>query len=188
LLPDVLDTLQPITTGFGPAFIVGGLSNPEGVGYHDVMRGEEIFGAVASMNRQVCVAPGTHSKWAVIDGQRIESFRSYMTGEVYGLLCKHSSLSWLMENAGEQQHDDASSLSGVHLALQEAPLLHSLFTVRTRGLFEKQVPGALAAYLSGLLIGSEIAGEGRQGATISLLIIASSKLARYAAWPLRRRD
>jgi 2-dehydro-3-deoxygalactonokinase len=178
-LSTLLDTLQPIDTRCGPALLVGGLSTQEGNPYRDVMRGEEtqIFGAVASTDRHLCVTPGTHSKWATVDGRRIERFRTYMTGELYGLLCRHSSLGWLMENAGEQPHDEDSFLAGVRLALQDAQLLHSLFSVRTRGLFQQQPPGALAAYLSGLLIGSEIAAETRQGAPCPILIIASSQLA-----------
>jgi 2-dehydro-3-deoxygalactonokinase len=177
---DILDTLQPIDTSCGPAFVIGGLSNSEGDGYRDVMRGEEtqIFGAVASMNRQLCVAPGTHSKWAVIDGKRIESFRTYMTGEMYGLLCKHSSLGWLMQSAEQQGHDDQAFLSGVHRALEDTEVLHALFSVRTKGLFDRQPPGALAAFLSGLLIGSETAGAVRQRASSPILVIASPELGR----------
>jgi 2-dehydro-3-deoxygalactonokinase len=178
-LSTLLNTLRAIETRCGSALIVGGLSTPQGMQYRDVMRGEEIqiWGAVGATNRHLCVAPGTHSKWATVDGKRIERFRTYMTGELYGLLCRHSSLGWLMENASEQPHDDDSFLAGVSLALQDTQLLHSLFSVRTRGLFQQQPPGALAAYLSGLLIGSEIAAETRQGASCPILVIASLQLA-----------
>jgi 2-dehydro-3-deoxygalactonokinase len=177
---DLIATLQPIDTGCGLALIVGGLSTTEADGHRDVMRGEEtqIFGAVASTGHQLCVAPGTHSKWAKVEGERIESFRTYMTGEVYGLMCRHSSLGWLMENADEFCQDDRAFLSGVHRALEDAQVLHTLFSVRTKGLFDAQPPGALAAFLSGLLIGSEIAGATRQHVASPILIIASPELAR----------
>jgi 2-dehydro-3-deoxygalactonokinase len=177
--PDLIDTLQRVDTSCGPALIVGGVSTTDGRGRPDIMRGEEtqIFGAVASTARQLAVAPGTHSKWAVVDGGCIQSFRTYMTGELYSLLCKHSSLSWLMGNV-DHEFDDQAFLSGVHQAFEDAELLHALFSVRTSALFERQPPGALAAYLSGLLIGSEVAGATRHHATSPILVIASAALAR----------
>jgi 2-dehydro-3-deoxygalactonokinase len=177
---DLLDTLQPIDTSCGRAFVVGGLSTADERGCRDIMRGEEtqIFGAVASTAQALAIAPGTHSKWAEVDGASIRSFRTYMTGEVYGLLRKHSSLGWLMgkDDDDTRQHDQPF-LSGVHQALEDPELLHALFGVRTRGLLEPQAPGALAAYLSGLLIGSEIAGATRHYAASPILIIAAPTLA-----------
>jgi len=41
--------------------------------------------------------------------------------------------------------------------------LHQLFSVRTLGLFERLDPAALASYLSGLLIGSELASARHSG-------------------------
>ena len=52
-------------------------------------------------------------------------------------------------------------------------MLHQLFSVRTLGLFNELPPEKLASYLSGLLIGIEVAGaiDGRsicaQGAAIT---------------------
>jgi 2-dehydro-3-deoxygalactonokinase len=62
----------------------------------DVMRGEEIqiFGALS--NLQIAdaefVLPGTHSKWAMVASGHIQSFKTFMTGEFYGLLSQHSIL------------------------------------------------------------------------------------------------
>ena len=51
---------------------------------HDVMRGEEIqiFGALALTGRQdaTVVLPGTHSKWARVEGGKVVSFTTFMTG------------------------------------------------------------------------------------------------------------
>src|ERR1700733_3453671 len=97
---DLIDALVPIETSCGPAFIIGGLSTTGGHGALDLMRGEEtqILGVAPTTGRHVAVLPGTHSKWAVLEQGRLQSFRTYMTGEVYGLLCKHSSLGWLMQD------------------------------------------------------------------------------------------
>jgi len=179
-LSDLIPGLQRVETSCGPALIVGGLSCVDARGHADIMRGEEIqiLGAVRSQSRCRVIAPGTHSKWALVEGARIESFRTYMTGEMYGLLCKHSSLGWLMADVEKSDPDDEAFLAGVRRALQDEQLLHALFSVRTSGLFGRQPPGALAAYLSGLLIGSEIAGAAATGAAGSTLVVASPALGR----------
>ena len=60
------------------------------------MRGEEvqIFGAMrlAGLADSMYVLPGTHSKWATVRGGKITGFRTFMTGEVYGLFAQHSIL------------------------------------------------------------------------------------------------
>ena len=48
------------------------------------------------------VLPGTHSKWAWCQGGRITRFATYMTGEVYDVLVRHSILGRLMT---EGDHD-----------------------------------------------------------------------------------
>ena len=40
--------------------------------------------------------PGTHSKWAWSEAGRITRFATYMTGEVYDVLARHSILGRLM--------------------------------------------------------------------------------------------
>lgn len=57
-------------------------------------------------------------------------------------------------------------------SLDDPILLHSLFSVRTRGLFEKNPPAALAAYLSGLLIGNEVVAASRHYGLKGVVAIA----------------
>jgi 2-dehydro-3-deoxygalactonokinase len=62
-------------------------------------------------------------------------------------------------------------MQGVEAARRGRPagnLLHQLFSVRTLGLFELLPPGQLPEYLSGLLIGSEIAAAAPAGETITI--------------------
>jgi 2-dehydro-3-deoxygalactonokinase len=150
---------------------------------YDVMRGEEtqIVGVASHVGQTLMVTPGTHSKWAVIQAGTIESFRTYMTGEIYSVLQKHSILGRLMQDGIGGQFDEASFLDGVHLGLEEAALLHSLFSVRTQGLFEQKTPAALAHYMSGILIGSEVSAEARsQLMDCPVVVIASTELtSRY---------
>ena len=64
-------------------------------GAPDVMRGEEtqLLGLVADGVRSglVCM-PGTHSKWVMLAGGKVESFSTYMTGELFDVLSRYSIL------------------------------------------------------------------------------------------------
>jgi 2-dehydro-3-deoxygalactonokinase len=189
---DLAKALCPIETSSGPAWIVGGISTVggksdagrrEGRTLCDVMRGEEtqIAGVAAAPGQTLMITPGTHSKWAVVRAGTIESFRTYMTGELYAVLRKHSILGCLMQDRIGGQFDPAAFLDGIHVAREDTALLHSLFSVRTQGLFEQQTPAALPHYLSGILIGSEVCAEARNHVVdSSVLVIAPAELAsRY---------
>ncbi|WP_430364033.1 2-dehydro-3-deoxygalactonokinase [Trinickia sp. NRRL B-1857] len=131
----------------------------------NVMRGEEtqIVGALASdaiaaAARTLVGLPGTHAKWAIVRGERIESFHTFMTGELYAALRDHTILGRTMAEPVEP--DTQAFLRGVTVAkhAQRAGLLATIFSTRTLGL-----TGALSSeqqpdYLSGLLIGHELSG------------------------------
>jgi 2-dehydro-3-deoxygalactonokinase len=185
---DLADTLCPIETSYGAAWIVGGIStmnDQKVIGergarrLYDVMRGEEtqIVGVASPVGQTVMITPGTHSKWTVVQAGTIERFRTHMTGEIYAVLQKHSILGRLMADGTDGQFDEASFLDGVHLGLEETALLHSLFSVRTQGLFEQKSPAALVPYMSGILIGSEVSAEARSHPMdCPVVVIASSEL------------
>lgn len=123
----------------------------------DVMRGEEaqVIGALAlgeiAPDALIC-HPGTHAKWIVTAGGRIDDFRTMMTGELFGLLRKHSILS--AQLAGPVAAD-ASFREGVAAGLACADLLADLFQIRARHVLGRNgLDGA--AYASGLLIGSDV--------------------------------
>jgi 2-dehydro-3-deoxygalactonokinase len=140
----------------------------------DVMRGEEIqiAGALAESpalaGRACVVMPGTHSKWVEVDQSRITRFDTYMTGEVFAVMTRHSILGRLMtEEAPDAATGDAAFAAGVEAARQSRPgdLLHQLFAARTLGLTHRLPAAALRDYLSGLLIGQELtSGLGRLAA------------------------
>jgi 2-dehydro-3-deoxygalactonokinase len=123
---------------------------------HDVMRSEEtqVFGSLESGAAHF-VTPGTHSKWIdVVDG-KITRFATYITGEMFSLLRNHSILGRLMTSDGD---DEAAFLKGVDKAFADpAGFLHSLFSVRSLGLFNDVAADKLASYLSGIVIGTEVA-------------------------------
>ena len=169
--------LAPLHTRLGRARIVPGLSI-EGAERVDVLRGEEtqIFGAVGPGFSGLAVAPGTHAKWARIASGRIVDFRTWMTGELFALLREHSILGRMMTDGPP---DEAAFVLGVRRALGDSAVTSLLFGVRAEALLSRTEPAALASYLSGLLIGAEVAGglawsAGDAGAAASPIVLIGS--------------
>jgi 2-dehydro-3-deoxygalactonokinase len=128
-------------------------------GSPDVMRGEEtqIIGASSlGMSDGVFVVPGTHSKWITVRCNQIEDYSTFMTGEVFAALSKHTILGTLMEEAPFQE--DAFRKGCAAGLAEGSNLLHDLFGVRTLPLFGKIAGTMVKDYLSGLLIGAEVKG------------------------------
>lgn len=156
-------------------------------GQPDVMRGEEtqIVGALAMRPELAAgsclVLPGTHAKWARVEGGRVTGFATHMTGELYALLSRHSVLARLMTADGASPPSAQAFLAGVDAARKDGALSHQLFAVRTLGLFKRLPPEQLPDYLSGLLIGHEIAHELAAGAPERLALVGDPALCeRYA--------
>jgi len=148
----------------------------------DVMRGEEvqILGAMHLGGWQdgLCILPGTHSKWAWIRDGRVTTFRSYMTGEFYALLSQQSLLARTLDPLAPFDAD-AFAL-GLRRAAQGASLLHNAFSARTLSLFGRMEAGALASYLSGLVIGEELRAQDVHAASRVTLIGSQALTSRYA--------
>jgi 2-dehydro-3-deoxygalactonokinase len=150
----------------------------------DVMRGEEtqIFGALDADDASgLFILPGTHSKWARVASGRIASFATYMTGEIFAVLRQHSILGRLMAPGAMPDLNAAAFEAGAEVGLHHADdLLHRLFEVRTLGLFERLSAVDAPSYLSGLLIGAEIAAAlHRESAESPTLIGARPLCAAY---------
>ncbi|MEM7043219.1 MAG: 2-dehydro-3-deoxygalactonokinase [Pseudomonadota bacterium] len=141
-------------------FVVPGLAQDLPGQVPDVMRGEEtqIIGAVGkASDRQLLVMPGTHSKWVLVENQEVVWFATFMTGELFAVLKDHSILGRLMSE-GEDRHGRRAFAQGLDAARAlPGGLLQHLFSVRTLGLFDRLAGDDVAAYLSGLLIGHELA-------------------------------
>ena len=151
----------------------------------DVMRGEEVqlLGAIHAglIPRDTAAChPGTHAKWAKLDGGAVTDFRTVMTGELFALLKKHSIL------AAQCEADVAPTQSfraGVRRSLDCPQLTADLFTVRARGLLGQLPDVDAASYVSGLLIGADIAaGLAFAGMADSFALIGEPQLTElYAA-------
>ncbi|MFL9927308.1 2-dehydro-3-deoxygalactonokinase [Herbaspirillum lusitanum] len=164
LAPDRIGRkLTRVETGIGgPLYIVPGLLQVSTL--PNVMRGEEtqVIGALAQWpEKEVLIGlPGTHSKWVRVSNGRIAHFDTFMTGEVYGALCAHTILGRTMQRDPSQASDEAAFVRGARVAQTadgNAGVLSTIFSSRTLGLTGELLPTAQADYLSGLLIGHEIA-------------------------------
>ena len=136
----------------------------------NVMRGEEtqIFGALGQSDQETGTAdsgrraliglPGTHAKWVVVQAGRIERFHTFMTGEVFAALREHTILGRTMVTP--DRPDAEAFLHGVNIAREkgQAGVLATIFSARTLGLTGQLSSQQQPDYLSGLLIGHELAG------------------------------
>ncbi len=129
----------------------------------DVMRGEETqllgaAGELGSGNHLVCM-PGTHSKWVRLSGGKVEGFSTFMTGELFEAVAKHTILSHAIAEAGAVPGDSAAFRTAVKRMVENPALATSqLFSVRAGSLIAGLSPEDARARLSGTLIGLEIAG------------------------------
>lgn len=137
------------------------------IGGDNVMRGEEtqLLGLAATLpgySGLVCM-PGTHSKWAKLDGTRIEHFTTAMTGEMFEVLSTHSVLRHSLGGELDTPERAEGFATGAKDGLEHpADLLGQLFRVRASALVSGRQPAWCAGYLSGLLIGTEIAANRHQ--------------------------
>ena len=148
---------------------------------HDVMRSEEVqvFGSIGQ-GASHFITPGTHSKWIDVQGNKIIRFATYVTGEVFAVLRQHSILGRLM--AGDEI-DEAAFVRGVVKAQSDpSGFLHSLFSVRSLGLFGDIPAEGLSSYLSGVVVGTEVAHALQtRSRRAGYMILASPKIGgRYA--------
>ncbi len=154
----------------------------------DVMRGEEtqVIGALAQHPAWAAgasiVLPGTHSKWVRIADGRIVSFATRMTGELFDVLRSHSLLARSLEDPkGSLDRDAFAQGLAASRDARGGDLSHLLFGVRTLHLFGERTAVALSDYLSGLLIGHELAsGLPHAPAELPLVLVGDESLcARY---------
>jgi 2-dehydro-3-deoxygalactonokinase len=144
--------------------LVPGLTARDAAGVPEVMRGEEtkIVGLLhdadlgAAPLATLCL-PGTHCKWVRIEAGRVVGFATHMTGEVFAALSGHTILGRTMDTEAPTRPDAFDR--GVARARRKGGggLLHQLFGVRTLALMDELPPEEGASYLSGLLIGHEVA-------------------------------
>jgi 2-dehydro-3-deoxygalactonokinase len=148
-----------VQDGDAPVWIVPGLRGPGPTAAPDLIRGEEtqVLGWLrteAAQGRQAICHPGTHAKWVVLEDERLVRFVTFMTGELYAVLSRHSVL-----RSEAVADDEAAFDQGLAAAGDGGALAARIFSARTRvvAALSPAAPETTASYLSGLLIGAEIA-------------------------------
>jgi len=148
----------------------------------DVMRGEEtlVLGLLGKgLEETTLCLPGTHSKWITVEQGSVGQFRTFMTGEVFGLMQDQSVLRAYTSESAVDPNGPAFR-QGVEQSLEYPEgLLNALFTCRSTPLvFGTHAAKNMASRLSGLLVGAEIAGARASGLAASgtVQLIADQKL------------
>jgi 2-dehydro-3-deoxygalactonokinase len=162
----------------------------------DMMRGEEteILGIFADGRHPqiaedgLVVLPGTHSKHVRLRHRQLTGFRTYMTGELFDVLSAHSLL-----RASVQKADGVSSATLSETASRDAfaagvreasvcGLAGSLFQTRVRTVLQSVPPVVNRWFLSGLLVGSEVADLAAREWDVPVALAAAEPL--HAAYGL----
>jgi 2-dehydro-3-deoxygalactonokinase len=149
----------------------------------DVMRGEEteLVGLFANPARQhlgencTVILPGSHSKHVRLRAGRIVEFVTFLTGELYGLLSQSSTLA----TPDEAIFDEASFVAGVRTS-RSLSMSAALFQTRARTVLGHLAAEHSRAFLSGVLIGAEIATLPKASAGRIVLAAADSLVRQYA--------
>jgi 2-dehydro-3-deoxygalactonokinase len=151
----------------------------------NVMRGEEtqIVGALERhpelASHSLVVLPGTHSKWVHINGGKVSTFTTYMTGELFAVLREHSILGRFAGTTDPSVEIDAFA-RGVRAAQESVQgMAPMLFTARSLVLTDRLAAGASLEYLSGLLIGEELRCGLMDGTPPAALIGDAALCQRY---------
>lgn len=162
--------------------LIPGLSCRDSHGVPEVMRGEEtqILGTALDGAEATICLPGSHSKWARVKGGSVTGFATHFTGEAFAALAGHTILARMMNECAP--HHAGGFARGVARAKQRGGLLHHLFGLRAHALFDEMPEEEAASYLSGLLVGHEVASALESGVAPPVVLIGAERLTkRYGA-------
>ncbi len=152
----------------------------------DVMRGEEtqIAGLLAAMPTfdGVLCLPGTHTKWVHISAGEVISFRTFMTGELFGLIAKTSVL---RHSIGDGWDDETFTKAVTDTLSRPEAVAANLFALRADQLLNATDPGHAKARLSGLLIGAELAAAKPYWLGQNIILIGDPNLSALYATALQ---
>lgn len=168
----------------GPTYLISGVATE-----YEMMRGEEseIIGlmsdpSVAALReRCLLILPGTHSKHVWIENQSVVDFRTFMTGELFEVLGRHSLLRASVDFAARDgggsfsESDRAAFREGV-LWAREHGLAGGLFRVRTRAVLGGRPLAENTWFFSGLLVGAELESIGRHAERRPVILAATRGL------------
>lgn len=144
-------------------------------GDFNVMRGEEtqLLGACQLAPAECYVLPGTHCKWVQVVGGGVRHFVTAMTGELHHLLMTQSLIG---KGLPAQQPDDAAFERGLEKGLAQPSLISELFVARAARVLGGLAASSVSDYLSGLLIGAEVATLGQRFRTSAVTLVGEPAL------------
>ena len=164
---EVATQLTPVEADGRRVHLAAGLSYVDEAAQPDVMRGEEteIFG-VADSGARLIVLPGSHSKWAKVNGDRVVAFKTFVSGELFAALRDHTVAGAFARAAPAKSPGEAFALGvrrgAAAVACEgKSGVIGLLFGARSLPLTGGLAEDDAGEYLSGLLIGAEI-GEARR--------------------------
>lgn len=166
-------------------FIVPGLKQEKPA---DVMRGEEtqIAGFLSrhkDFDGVICL-PGSHTKWVQAAGNKISSFRTVMTGELFAAISAHTVLKHSV--ACEGFEEGAFQLAFDKVFKEPACVSTMLFSLRAQHLFNEIDMITARSMLSGILLGAEIASIKELLAVKPVVIIGAERLSDVYQLALRK--
>ena len=128
--------------------------------FYDVMRGEETIALGLNKKNEIkknifLCCPGTHSKWILMNNDKILNFFTFMTGDFYSAICESTILKDSL-NISNKNIGSNFFKKGLSLIKKNNSLSNNFFKIRTMDLFNQNKPTDRNSFLSGLIIGSEI--------------------------------
>jgi len=130
--------------------------------YYDVLRGEEtlaigIIEKLKNIDHAYLCCPGTHSKWISIRKNKIQSFSTFMTGDLYSAISSNTILNQsLNKNVAKFSKSFYSKGLNFIRKNKEISISNILFKIRTMDLFNQNKTFERNSFLSGLIIGMEL--------------------------------
>lgn len=145
----------------------------------DIIRGEETqLAGLECPGKRVVIMPGTHSKWVrLVDGE-VQQFSTYLTGDLFNAVRHHTILQAIPEGVWKMEDFKQGVKTGFDDYRRGRSLLSSLFQVRATTILATSTHTDSESYLSGLLMGTEIAEASATyySSDTPYLIIANQRL------------
>jgi 2-dehydro-3-deoxygalactonokinase len=137
-------------------YLISGVATGE-----EILRGEEteaigLLHDFPSVEKCLLILPGTHSKHLQVEDGEIKAFTTFMTGELFDVLGRHSILRATIDLGAVREPNFSAFDAGVRQALDRG-LAASIFKARTRGVLKNMSSAENTWFLSGVLVGAEVA-------------------------------
>jgi 2-dehydro-3-deoxygalactonokinase len=150
----------------------------------DLMRGEDAqIAGFLFQNKDwdgvLCLASAC-SRWVHVSAGEVISFTSFLTGELFGLLTRHSSLRSAIQGQGWDEGAFLTALSDAMARPERAA--SALFFIQANAVLNQTSAATGKAHLYGTLIGIELAASRAHWLGREVVVIgAQDDTARYAS-------